>query len=176
MAFILAQIFGGIALLIICIGYFVKQKSTFLLTQVAGNFFYALAFLVVEAYVGFGLVMISLFRCIYIYLAEKYSFKYLIHFLSVFIVLYIVTTFIFWGSPFDLMPLVSSILFTVGYTIHNMQLMRYILIIPNALLVIYNILTTTYVSALLDFIEVLVILVAIIKFYKENKERNKLCV
>ena len=173
MEFILAQVFGGIALLIICIGYFVKTKSTFLLTQVAGNFFYALAFLVVGAYVGFWLVMISLSRCIYIYFAEKYSFKYLIHFLSVFIVLYIVTTIIFWGTPFDLMPLVSSILFTIGYTIHNMQLMRYILIIPNTLLVIYNILTTTYTSSLLDFIEVVVIVVAIIKFYKDKNNELK---
>ena len=173
MEFILAQVFGGIALLIICIGYFIKTKSTFLLTQVAGNFFYALAFLVVGAYVGFGLVMISLFRCIYIYFAEKYGFKYLMHFLSIFIVLYIVTTIIFWGTPFDLMPLVSSILFTIGYTIHNMQLMRYILIIPNTLLVIYNILTTTYTSSLLDFIEVVVIVVAIIKFYKDKNNELK---
>ena len=167
--FVLAQIFGGIALIIICIGYFVKRKSTFLLTQVAGNFFYAMAFFVVEAYVGFALVMISLFRCIYIYLCEKYSFKYMIHFLSIFIVMYIVTTIIFWGSPYDFMPLISSTLFTIGYTIKNMQLMRYILIIPNTLLVVYNILTTTYTSALLDLIEVVVIIVAITKFYKEQK-------
>jgi len=41
-------------------------------------------------------------------------------------------------------------------------------------LVIYNIFTTTYTSALLDFIEVVVIVIAIIKFYidkKNNKEK-----
>ena len=67
------------------------------------------------------------------------------------------------------MPLIASILFTIGYTIKNLQTMRYFLIIPNAVLVIYNILTTTYTSALLDFIEIIVIVVAIVKFYMDSK-------
>ena len=171
--FILAQVFGAVALVIICIGYFVKTKPIFLLTQVAGNFFYALAFFVVGAYVGAALVMISLFRCIYIYISEKYSFRYLIHFLSIFIVAYIVTTILFWDTVFDLMPLSSSILFTIGYTISNLQTMRYILIVPNSILIVYNILTTTYTSALLDFIEVVVIVIAIVKHYQDNKPTKK---
>ena len=67
------------------------------------------------------------------------------------------------------MPLITSTLFTIGFTIKNLQTMRYILIIPNAVLVIYNILTTTYTSALLDFIEIIVIIVAIVKFYRDSK-------
>ena len=167
--FILAQILGGIALILVCIGYFLKTKSAFMIIQTIANFFYASAFFVVGAYVGAGLVMISLFRCIYLYVAEKKSFKYTLHFLPIFIALYIVTTIIFWNNPFDFMPLITSTLFTIGFTIKNLQTMRYVLIIPNALLVIYNILTTTYTSALLDFIEIIVIIVAIVKFYRDNK-------
>ena len=167
--FILAQILGGIALILVCIGYFLKTKSAFMIIQTIANFFYASAFFVVGAYVGAGLVMISLFRCIYLYIAEKKSFKYTLHFLPIFIVLYIVTTIIFWNNPFDFMPLIASTLFTIGFTIKNLQTMRYVLIIPNAVLVIYNILTTTYTSAMLDFIEIIVIIVAIMKFYRDSR-------
>lgn len=170
---IIAQVLGGIALILVCIGYFVKTKSTFMIIQVVANFFYASAFFVVGAFVGAGLVMISLFRCIYLYFCEKYNFKYTLHFLTIFITLYIVTTILLWQSPFDLMPLSSSLLFTLGYTIQNLQTMRYVLIAPNAILVVYNIITTTYTSALLDFIEVVVIIVAIVKCIKESKNTIK---
>lgn len=173
MEFILAQILGGIALILVSIGYFFKDKNKFMIMQVAANFFYACAFFVVGAFVGGGLVMISLVRCLYIFFAEKYNFKYLLQFLSIFIVAYIITTIIFWGTTFDILPLISSIIFTIGYTIKNLQTMRYVLILPNLILVLYNILTTTYASALLDFLEVIVIIVAIIKFIIEKNRHQK---
>lgn len=167
--FILAQVLGSIALMLACISYFVKTKSKFIIIQTIANFFYASAFFVVKAYVGAGLVAISIFRCIYLYYAEKKSFKYTVHFLPIFIALYIATTIVFWGSPYDFMPLITSTLFTIGFAIKDLQTMRYIFIIPNVILVVYNILTTTYASALLDFIEAIVIVVAIIKYRKSSK-------
>lgn len=170
--FILAQIFGFVALILVCIGYFLKSKTSFLLITVVANFFYALAFFVVGAFVGGALTFISIGRCLYLYFAEKHNFKYKLHFLSLFIILYVASTIIFWKSALDIMALLSSSLFTLGYAIKNMQTMRYVLIIPNTLLVIYNILATTYTSAILDFIEIVVIIVAIIRFYKHKKDTN----
>ena len=89
MDFILAQILGLCALIVVCIGYFLKDKPKFLISQVVGNFFYASAFFVVDAYVGGTLVMVSLVRCIYLYYAEKYNFKYTKQLLPIFIVLFI---------------------------------------------------------------------------------------
>ena len=172
LGFILAQIFGFVALILVCVGYFLKSKTSFLLLTVIANFFYALAFFVVGAFVGGALTFISIARCLYLYFAEKHNFKYKLHFLSIFIILYIASTIIFWESVLDIMALLSSSLFTLGYAIKNMQTMRYILIIPNTLLVIYNIIATTYTSALLDFIEIVVIIVAIIKFIKHKKDTN----
>ena len=169
MEFILAQILGGIALILVCVGYFLKKKSHFLIIQTVANFFYSAAFFVVGAYVGAVLVVISIFRCIYLYFAEKHSFKYKLHFLSIFILCYVVMTVLFWDSPYDFIPLITSTMFTIGFTIKNLQLMRYVLIIPNVLLVLYNILKTTYTSALLDLIEVFVIVFVIVKHKLKNK-------
>ena len=170
--FILAQVFGFVALILVCIGYFLKSKTSFLMLTVFANLFYALAFFVVGAYVGGALTFISIGRCLYLYFAEKKNYKYTYQFLSIFIVFYVVSTIIFWAIPLDLIALLSSTLFTIGYAIKNMQTMRYILLIPNSLLVVYNILATTYTSAILDFLEIIVIIVAIIKFSKHKKETN----
>ena len=169
MNFILAQILGICALISVCIGYFLKDKSKFLISQVIGNFFYSSAFLVVEAYVGGVLVLISLIRCIYLYYAEKYNFKYTKHFLSIFIVLFITLGIVFWNSPYDFIPMITGTIFTLGYSLKNLQLMRHILILPNVMLVIYNILCRTYTNAILDTIEVIVIITAIIKFNKTKR-------
>ena len=170
MEFILAQVFGGIALAIVCVGYFLKSKGSFMITQVVANVFYSLAFFVVGEFVGGSLVCVSIARCVYIYIAEKVNFKYMLHFLPIFIASYIALTVIFWGNAFDIMPLIASTIFTIGYVLKDLQKMRILLIFPNAILVAYNILTTTYVSALLDFIEVIVIVVAILKFHFEAKK------
>jgi len=116
------------------------------------------------------ITIISLVRCIYLYFADKKNLKNSKYFLIIFVLLYALTTVICWKSPFDIIPLITATLFTFGYEIKNMQVMRYILLIPNILLVIYNILITTYASAILDFMEIVVILAAIIKFYVVKKK------
>ena len=172
MGFILAQIFGIIALALICIGYFLKKKSSFLIIQIVANIFYAGAFAVVGAFVGAGLTMISTIRCVYLYIAEKREFKYRLHLLPIFVIAYIITTIIFWNSPYDIMPLITSTMFTIGFAFKDLQKMRYFLLIPYAILVVYNILVSTYTSALLDLLEVIVIIVAIIRFYCLNKKQT----
>ena len=168
MEFILAQVLGGVALILACIGYFLKERNKFLLIQLIANGFYAGAFLVVGAYVGGLLTLVSIARCLYLFFAEKYTFKYTYHFIPVFIGLYVLITILFWATWWDIMPLITSTLFTIGFTIKNLQLGKLILIIPNIILVIYNILITTYTSAFLDFIEMIVILLA----FLHNRESN----
>ena len=168
MNFILAQVLGLFALISVCIGYFLKQKPHFLISQIIGNLFYSLAFFVVEAYVGGVLVMVSLARCIYLYYAEKYNFKYTKPLLSIFIVLFITFGIIFYDTPYDFIPIITGTIFTISYSLKNLQTMKYLLILPNTMLVIYNILCTTYTNAILDIIEVIVIIVAIIKFKRKR--------
>lgn len=170
MEFILAQVFGGIALAIVCVGYFLKSKGSFMITQVIANVFYSLAFFVVGEFVGGSIVCVSIVRCVYIYISEKENFKYMLHFLPIFVVAYVALAIVFWQNAFDLMPLIASTIFTIGYILKDLQTMRIVLIFPNVILVAYNIFTTTYVSALLDFIEVIVIIVAILKFHIEAKK------
>lgn len=168
---IIAQIFGLIALVLIGISYFCKTKSIFHILQTCADAFYGCAYFFVNSYVAGFITLVSAMRCAYLFFAEKYNFKYTYHFLSVFILGYVVMTIVFWQSWTDIIPLCTSILFTIAYSIENLQLLRYISLIPNIILVGFNIYSFTFVSAILDFMEVIIIVIAIIKFKKagENK-------
>lgn len=168
MGFIIAQISGIIALILVAISYFVKLKPTFLTLQMVADVFYAGSFFAVNAYVGGVVTTISIFRCIYIYCAEKTNFKYTVHFLLIFILMYIVSTIMFWQTPLDIIPLITGSMFTFCFAIKNLQIMRCVLIIPNILIMIYNFMSTTYASALLDLIELGVLVVSIIKFHRQK--------
>lgn len=172
MEFILAQIFGGVALILVCISYFFKRKTKFLVFQIFADAFYAAAFFVVGANVAACVTTLSIIRNIVLYFQEKSSYKHVYFILSIFIALYITIAVIFWKSPLDIMPLTTSILFATCYTIKDLQKMRYFLLIPNTIVLIYNILSTTYTSAILDFIEVIVIIIAIVNYNKKIKKET----
>lgn len=169
MEFILAQIFGGVALILVCISYFLKKKVNFLILQIFADVFYAGAFFVVGANVAGIVTAISIVRNITLFFKEKYDLKYIDYTVFIFIALYVVFTILFWNGILDIIPLISSILFALCFMIKDLQKMRYFLIIPNAIVLVYNILCTTYTSAVLDFIEIIVIIVALINFNKNNQ-------
>lgn len=173
MEFILAQVFGGIALILLCISYFVKKRSVFFIFQTIADIFYALAFLIVGAYVGAFVTFISVFRLLFIFFSEGKELKGEFFFLTIFVILNILISVSYYSSPYDFLPMLTSSIFTYSYAIKNMKVMRYVLLVPNSILIIYNILSTTYVSAILDFVEVMTIACAIIKFSRENKLKTK---
>ena len=175
MEFILAQVFGIIALIATCISYFLEKRSHFVITQIVVDIFYAAAFIVSGALVAGVITCLSAARCVYLYFAERYELKHKNMFLSLFVVAYIIVTIIFMKSWLDIVPLITSILFSVGVSIENLQVGRYVLLLPNAILVVYNILITTYASAILDAIEFAVIVVAIVKWHIKHKHTKPNC-
>lgn len=174
MNFILAQVFGGIALILLCISYFVKKRSVFFIFQTIADIFYALAFLVVGAYVGAFVTFVAVFRTLFLYFSEGQELKGEFLFLTIFVVLNILISVSYYSSPYDFLPILTSLIFTYSYAIKDMQIMRYVLLVPNSILILYNILSTTYVSAILDFVEVMTIACAIIKFSRENKKHKEI--
>ncbi len=168
--FIISQVLGGIALILVCVGYFLKSKTSFLVMQIVANIFYASSFLVQNSLVGGIITLISMIRCIYLYICEKKSFSKTIYFLPIFFVFYIIVGVVFYAGIGDIIPVITATLFTIAFYIKDLQATRYLCILPNAMLILYNILCKTYTNALLDSIEVVVLIVAIIKYHIENKK------
>lgn len=168
--FVLSQILGFVALIIACVSYFVKNKGVFLVVQMVANVFYALSFFTLNHLVAGVVTLVSTIRCVYIYFAEKHNLKYSQYYLSIFFVLYVVVGLVFWTGWLDIIPMFTAVMFTIAFYVKDLQLTRYLVLIPNFVLVIYNIICKTYSNAMLDFIEFVVVIVAIVKFYKQNKK------
>ena len=173
MDFYFAQAMGLIALIVVSIGYFLKDLSKFLVTQAIVNFFYAIAFLIVQTYVGATIFFISFARCLYLVIAEKKEFKYTNHCLFVFILLYIVATIVFWSGWIDIFPLVACSIFTFGFAIKQLEFGRIIFIIANLILMAYNIISQTYISAISSIVEAVVVFLSIFKLRHDEKMKRK---
>lgn len=172
MNFIISQVMGGIALILVFISYFLRNKTTFLVFQIVANFFYALSFVFTNALVAGINSLISLIRCVVFYLYNRQNKNIPWFYLLIFSILYVTAGIIFFKDYIDIIPMLTPILCTLAMMMKNMKLVRYFMILPNILLVFYGILCQVYTTAALDFMEVVAIFIAIIKFYIEEI-RNK---
>ena len=168
--FLLSQICGLIALILCIWSYFVDNKIKFLIISIFINIFYAFSFLFVDEIAGGILTLAAILRCVYLIFDFKYNIKHSSLYLSLFIVLYIIITIIFWKSWLDLIPLTTCTIYTIAYAIKDMQKMRYVLLIPSVMLIIYCIVVGAYTSSLLDVFGIITLVIAIIHFKKENRD------
>lgn len=61
-------------------------------------------------------------------------------------------------------------MFTIAFYMKNMQTVRYFMLLPNAILVLYAIICQIYTTALLDLLDFTVIIISIIKFHINKKQ------
>lgn len=173
MNYIVSQIFGVIALILVAISYFRRKKLEFLVFQNIANIFYALSLITLNLLVaGIG-TFISLIRTLIFYIYVKNSKDIPWYYLPLFFSIYAINGVINWQYALDVLVILSSITFTIAFYIKNLRISRYVCLLPNLILFIYNIIFKNYAAGILDLIEFFVILVAIIKFEIEIKQQNK---
>ena len=169
--FILTQILGGIALILVCFSYFVKNKKYFLLIQVFANIFYAWAFLFQNLFVAGFNTIVSTVRTAVFYLYFKSDKNNIpIYVPLIFTGIYILNFIVFYTSMLDITALFTSIVFTFAFYIKNMQTTRCVSLLPNIMLCVYNFVNRCYSSSALDFIESVVIIVSIIYYHIKSKK------
>lgn len=169
--FILTQILGGIALILVCFSYFVKNKKYFLLIQVFANIFYAGAFLFQNLFVAGFNTIVSIVRTAIFYLYFKSDKNNIpIYVPLIFTGIYILNFIVFYTSMLDITALFTSIVFTFALYIKNMQTTRCVSLLPNIVLCVYNFVNKCYSSSALDFIESVVIIVSIIYYHIKSKK------
>ncbi len=171
--FVVSQVFGGIALILVCISYFLN-KNKFLFLQIFANVFYGAAFLVSLSLVAGINTFISIFRCILILYYEKQNKTFPIYYLIIFCLIYICIGIVFYKNAWDIITMLSPILFTLAMIMKKMIVVKWFMLFPNLALMLYCVLNRFYTSAVLDLIEFIVILVAIIVYYiEEYKNKDK---
>ena len=171
--FIIAQILGLTATLILCLSYTVKNKKTFLLLSFFGETVYGLSFIFVNS-LGTGLIaLLSCLQSICFYFYDKKGIV-----MPKLIALIFATSFVLVGvslmqTLWDLIPVILYVWFTFSLYQTEVKSIRIMYVIPNTILAVYDIVVMAYASAFEDGFEALFLLsVILIDLVKTQKIKN----
>lgn len=163
---VLAQVFGLTATLMLCLSYTVKTKKTFLFFSLVGEVAYGLTFVFVNS-IGAGLIVfLSCVQSLVYYLYEAKSKQAPKTLGFLFVAGFIILGSINFNSVFDIIPILTYSWCTFALYKKNLDSIKVMYLLPNMLLVIYDIMVMAYANALEDGIESIIILLSLVDFKK----------
>ena len=171
--FIFAQVFGGIATLILCLSYVVKSKKGFLLLGLFGDTMYGISFLFVSSWSAGAIALLSCLQFVFVYYYEKKNKKLPKSIAFVFIVMFLIAGILTWSSAWDIIPLASYIWYTFALYVDDVKSIRLMYVLPNLLLVVYDIMVMAYASAFEDGIEGLFLIFMILSVFVKSQISKK---
>lgn len=165
----LSFVMSAIALGLYSLSYFFDKRK-YLALQVVGNIFLALSYLLIAAYFTMVSVVLGIARGVICYIYEKREKSVPV---GVVVALCLVTVFSFiiidyvvlsQASSWDFLYLLDSCLYAITFTIRNIRIMRYVVIIPHSCAIAYNLLIKAPISSAVSYgIELAVAVIAIIR-------------
>ncbi len=169
MQFILAQILGLLALSITVITIQFRSKKKILLFMCLSNAIIIIQYALLDATTGAVIGVVNTMRCVVFFLCESKnknpSFFLLLFFESLTITAGLLT----WNNIWDLLPIISTLIFTYGLWQNNIRILK----ISSAIMCIgwitYEIIIKAYVSAIKSFCEFIASIIAIYKLKQTDK-------
>lgn len=166
--FIIAQIIGGIVLILTVISIQFKTKEKILICQIVANTLIAIQYFLLNALTGGVVAIINTIRCIIFYYYKKKDKKPSVVFLGLFIAVAIISGVLTWQSAFSIIPIIAAIVFTYGLWQDNVKVTRICTAITAGNWIIYNVIVKAYVGAIQSLAECISAIIAIFRY-----ERNK---
>ena len=174
----LSLIASFIALGLIVSSYFVRKKIFYLSLQGIGIIFLVLSYLFIEEFFAMISLSIGLGRTVTFFIYEKKDKNAPIWIACLFSALTISSYFIvnLWilgtAKPIDIIYLVSLCLYAFTFRIRNLKTMRYVVVAPNSLAVVYNVAITAPIFTVLSYaFELTANIIAIIQFNLKKQNR-----
>lgn len=179
---ILSFIMSTVALCLYSLSYFFNNKRNYLIFQLTGNVFLSLSYLLIGSYFTMVAVAIGIARGLICYVFERKGKRVPIYFIIglcvASILSYVIINLVILqsqASVWDFLYLFASCMYAVTFAIRNIKLMRYLVLIPHASAVAYNLLIHAPISSAISYgIELTVTLVAIIKFAIAERKQKKI--
>jgi len=165
-AFILAQIIGFFGTVCIFTSYQAKTTKKICLIQALAGVFFFLQFMVLGAYTGAVLNLLSLVRSL-VYGSGK---KWVQHPLCpiIFALLNAAVTAIFWQGWADLLPCCAIIIACFSLVLKNAQAARALSLPASPLWLAYDIYTGAYINIVNEVLVIISILSALIRYRKKK--------
>jgi hypothetical protein len=174
-----------VAMLLIASSYFWKNKSGFLLMQAMGMVFLMVSYCLDGLYFPMIGLTVGLARSLIFYAYEKHDkvaplfYPFLFTGLSVIAYLVINVGILHVQAWYDSIYLVGLVLYAFIFRIRNIEALRYIVTIPTALSILYNVVSGAAIFAVISYcFELGANLVSILKYHvfgknKEDEEYEK---
>lgn len=164
-------VMSAIALILYSLSYFFNNKKGFLISQLSGNVFLSVSYLIMGSYFTMISVLIGIARGLLCFLYERRDKKVPVYVVlslcSATVISFVVINCIILSdaSPWDILYLCASCMYSITFAMRNIKLMRYVSLVPHTVAVAYNLLIhAPFTSAISYAIELAVTVVAIIKF------------
>lgn len=165
--FIIAQVFGAIALIVLIISLQKNNKKTLLKYQIFSSLLYAIQYVFLNAYTGCLMNLACMGRNIAF---NKYQDKKPpIYLLIIVIFLMIAFSAFTYVGYISLLPMIAVILYSIAVWNGNLKVIRNIELISCSLYIIYNINVQAYTGLVATIIEFIGALIALVRFDIKGK-------
>ena len=169
--FIVAQIFGALALAILIISLQKNSKTKLLLYQSISSLLYALQYLFLNAYTGCFMNLICMIRNM---IFNQYPKKRPpIYWLIITIVLMIFFSSLSYTGVISFLPMIAVILYSIALWHGNLTVIRTTEIISCSLYILYNIKVLAITGLIATIIEFVGAILAVYKFDIKKKKENR---
>ena len=169
--FIVAQIFGALALAILIISLQKNSKTKLLLYQSISSLLYALQYLFLNAYTGCFMNLICMIRNI---IFNQYPKKRPpVYWLIITIVLMIFFSSLSYTGVISFLPMIAVILYSIALWHGNLTVIRTTEIISCSLYILYNIKVLAITGLIATIIELVGAILAVYKFDIKKKKENR---
>lgn len=167
--FILAQVFSGIALVLMVWSFQVSKRLKILCLQLPANFFYALSYFCLSSFAGGVGVCISLIRTFVILMYEIKNKRCPFYLFIFFEFLTIVGCIAFWTGATTLLPMLALVIFTFGMWQEDEMVFKFCASIYCVIIIAYNCLIDGYINIVLESINLGSIILYFLKKMKIKK-------
>lgn len=168
--FIIAQVFGVIALIILIISFQNNKKEKLLRLQMFSSLLYAIQYIFLKAYTGFSMNIICMIRNLFF---NKFkNVKPPLYYLVMIIVLMAFSSFFTFDGIISLLPTVAVILYSIALWNGNMKIIRVTEIISCTLFIIYDIKVLAFTGLIATIIEMISAVFALYRFDIKKSNSN----
>lgn len=175
---ITAQVLGLLAIIGILSSYQQVKKEKYLFVQGVANIFFAVQYLLLNAYSAVGSNLIAILRSFAVYGYEKKNKKAPI-WLMLIIELFIITIGVFtYKDIYSLIPILIASLYTIGVTQKKLEVTYFIGLVAAILWIFYNYMVGAYVASLgsiFEFLSALIGIIKVIKYGNKKRRNTKKC-
>jgi len=176
---VLALIAGFIAMAFVIASYFVKKKAYYLLFQLLCIAFLIVSyFFTLQFFAMIGLA-VGLFRTVTFFVYENKGKMAPILWPFVFSALTLASYFavnygiLLTAQPLDALCLIALIMYAFIFRIRNLKIVRFAMLIPTVLSILFNVLTNAVLFATLTYVfELSANVVSIFKYHVFNKPKK----